>query len=159
MKYHLSLLLVSLTIVSFAQSTTPEVVSNGGEYYENSSGSLSWTLGEPMIETLSDGTNTLTQGFQQNSYTITRISEIKDTDIIIRVYPNPTSDIINIEGINIEKGSIELFDMSGRLVLTEDIKENKHQINIQDKSVTYYIMKVYNKDKSIVMEYKICKTK
>ncbi|MFU8844174.1 MAG: hypothetical protein ACNA7V_10250 [Bacteroidales bacterium] len=48
-----------------AQSVSPEVIATAGDYFENSSGSLSWTLGEVMTETFSSGGNILTQGFQQ----------------------------------------------------------------------------------------------
>jgi len=48
-----------------AQSVSPEVVSSAGDYFEGTNASLSWTLGEIATETYSNGTNILTQGFQQ----------------------------------------------------------------------------------------------
>lgn len=158
MKYILSFFLIIVAFAAFSQSTTPEVVSSGGEYYENVNGSLSWTLGEPVIETISNGTNTLTQGFQQNSYTITEISEVIDPDFNIKVYPNPTSDIINIEGNYLEIAKVEMYDMNGKIVLSEEINENNYKLNIQNKTVAYYLLKVYSKENNIVKEYKICKT-
>lgn len=158
MKLFLSLGFLLFSIISFAQSTAGEVIANGGEFYENGNGSLSWTLGEPVIETISNGTNTLTQGFQQNSYTITEISEVMNPEFNIRVYPNPTSDIINIDGKDLEIGTIEMFDMNGKLVLSEEINDTCYQLNIQDKTVAYYLLKIYSKKSNIVKEYKICKT-
>ena len=52
---------VITTTISIAQ----EVISTTGEHYENSNGSISWTIGEPVIETLGSNNNYLTQGFHQ----------------------------------------------------------------------------------------------
>ncbi|MBN2174518.1 MAG: hypothetical protein JW731_10310, partial [Bacteroidales bacterium] len=59
------LLLSAFPFFAFAQSVSPEVIASAGDYFENSTGSLSWTLGEVMNETFSNGSNILTQGFQQ----------------------------------------------------------------------------------------------
>ena len=63
-----------------------ELVSTAGSYGETSSGSLSWTIGEPVIETITNGTNTLTQGFQQSKLTVTAINELKVSGIELSVY-------------------------------------------------------------------------
>ncbi|MCD4746833.1 MAG: hypothetical protein K8R58_11100 [Bacteroidales bacterium] len=65
----ISTLLLGLAI-SFAvtaQSVSPEVVASAGDYFEGTNASLSWTLGEIATETYSNGSNILTQGFQQPS--------------------------------------------------------------------------------------------
>ena len=64
---NIKILFVAFLLPAFlmAQSVSPEVVSSAGDYYEGSNGSLSWTLGEIATETYSNGTNILTQGFQQ----------------------------------------------------------------------------------------------
>jgi hypothetical protein len=51
----------------FAGAKAQQAVSSAGTYFENESGSISWTLGEVVIETLSAGETILTQGFQQPS--------------------------------------------------------------------------------------------
>jgi hypothetical protein len=47
------------------QTLTPEVISSSGGYFDNTNASLSWTLGEPVIETLTETNAILTQGFHQ----------------------------------------------------------------------------------------------
>ncbi len=58
--------------LSFSQSANFEVISSGGGYFapEGSTVTLSWTLGEPVIETYTSTDNTivLTQGFQQPNF-------------------------------------------------------------------------------------------
>lgn len=57
------LLLISgfLNPLIFAQ----EIISSGANYVETPTGSLSWTIGETVAETYSDGMGFLTQGFHQ----------------------------------------------------------------------------------------------
>lgn len=48
-----------------AQTTSPQVVTSSGGYYEGTSASISWTMGELATETYTTDGITLTQGFQQ----------------------------------------------------------------------------------------------
>lgn len=66
MKKIYTLLILCLVIFGFSSSVSAqEVVSASGGYYENEGISLSWTVGETVIETIGNETITLTQGFQQ----------------------------------------------------------------------------------------------
>ena len=60
-------ILLALMIPGFlvAQSLTPSVIASSGNYFQGSTASLSWTLGEMATETYSAGNVILTQGFQQ----------------------------------------------------------------------------------------------
>ena len=48
-----------------AQTLSPSVISSAGGYFNAANGSLSWTMGETVIQTLQSGSNMLTEGFQQ----------------------------------------------------------------------------------------------
>ena len=100
-----------------------EVIATAGSHGETASGSLNWTVGEPLIETLSDGTSTLTQGFQQSKLTVTAIGDMKVPGIELSVYPNPTKDFITIEvktGKQIEL-MLNLIDLNGKLLLQKKL--------------------------------------
>ena len=49
-----------------------EVVSTQGDSYSNASGSIDFTIGEVIIDTGTDGTNDLTQGFHQTNWNFVR---------------------------------------------------------------------------------------
>ncbi|MCH8319134.1 MAG: hypothetical protein IIA88_11690, partial [Bacteroidetes bacterium] len=93
-------LLIAIGIFSFdciySQSISPEVYAASGEYYTSANATLSWTIGEGVIETFTGANAILTQGFQQSLYTITSIEEVSDNNYQISVYPNPATDFINI---------------------------------------------------------------
>jgi len=121
-----------------------EVVSTAGSHGETTSGSLSWTVGEPVIETITDGTNTLTQGFQQSKLTVTAINDLKVSGIELSVYPNPTNSFLFIE-VKTDKQRdllLSLFDINGRLILQKKMAGNKQTIKMQNYKPGTYILKV-----------------
>lgn len=62
----LSVLFAVAGLVLFAIKTNAQqVIATSGGYYQNENLSLSWTVGEPVIETFTGANVTLTQGFQQ----------------------------------------------------------------------------------------------
>jgi len=61
----LTVAILIISILSFAQSIDREVLSSSGDSFEGPNSSVSWTLGEIVTETLTDGNTIITQGFQQ----------------------------------------------------------------------------------------------
>lgn len=59
------ILCMGISFACGAQTLSPSVIPAMGGYYTTPSGSLSWTVGETMVQTLTDGSRILTQGFQQ----------------------------------------------------------------------------------------------
>jgi len=141
MNHYLLILLIALCATSLQAQ---EVVTTVGSYGETSSGSLSWTIGEPVIETITDGTNTLTQGFQQSKLTVTAINDLKVPGIELSVYPNPTNSFLSIE-VKTDKQRdllLSLFDLNGRLILQKKMTGNKQTIKMQNYKPATYILKV-----------------
>lgn len=58
------LLLVSIAS-SYSQTISRKLISSAGGYYSDADFSVSYSVGEPLINTLSSGNTILTQGFQQ----------------------------------------------------------------------------------------------
>ena len=148
MKHYLLILLIALCANSLQAQ---EVVTTAGSYGETTSGSLSWTIGEPVIETITDGTNTLTQGFQQSKLTVTTINDLKVPGIELSVYPNPTNSFLSIE-VKTDKQRdllLSLFDLNGRLILQKKMAGNKQTIKMQNYKPGTYILKVTEANKEI----------
>ena len=148
MKHYLFILLMLLYSTSLQAQ---EVVTTAGSYGETTSGSLSWTIGEPVIETLTDGTNTLTQGFQQSKLTVTAINDLKVPGIELSVYPNPTNSFLSID-VKTDKQRdllLSLFDLNGKLILQKKMAGNKQTIRMQNYKPATYILKVTEGNKEI----------
>jgi hypothetical protein len=92
-------------------------ISNAGEYYSGSWGSLQVTIaGEPVIETIGGGNSFFTQGFEQPQLKGVGIISLPTNAPTINLYPNPASGEVNIAFNlpNSGKLAFRLFDMSGR---------------------------------------------
>ncbi len=92
-------------------------VSAAGDYYTGSFGSLQVNIGgEPVIETITDGTTTFTQGFEQPKFKGTGIISLPANAPEIKLFPNPSSDMVNLMYTLTQGGKItyQLFDMAGR---------------------------------------------
>jgi PKD repeat protein len=70
----------------------------------------------------------------------TGINNIKNSNI--KIYPNPTNNIINIEGLNKnENNNIQIFDMQGKLVITKTFTE-KVMIDLSELNKGVYVIKI-----------------
>ena len=98
-----------------AQSVSPDVIATAGDFYSNASGSVSWTLGEPMGETYTSTNNILTQGFQQPWDFGTGLPSGANP-VNADVYPNPTADVVNLQFDNLSSGQyvIEVYNALGQ---------------------------------------------
>ena len=68
-KLLLTITAVAFATFSFSQQVSRYVVASGGNYSSSGSISVSSTIGEPMVNTLTATGFILTQGFQQPSIT------------------------------------------------------------------------------------------
>ena len=79
------------------QAQQQEVVANGGDYFQNTNGSLQWTVGEIVTESYTNDAGNLNQGFQQTTIVITEIPERLSAEKEIIAFPNPANNIITLE--------------------------------------------------------------
>ncbi len=157
------LFLIILLISSFqlmSQQLSPQVISSAGDHFSNNDISMSWTLGEPVISTLT-GDYILTQGFHQDMYIVTSIDELNNIGLNIDVYPNPTPNILHIkwssEIFENENVSIQLLDMSGKILYAEEMTTQSqiNSINLNSFNRSIYLLKINYKNQT--KTYKIVK--
>ena len=91
------------------------------------------------------GTTTLTNAGGMDIFIaklggITGINDIKNSNI--KIYPNPTNNIFNIEGLTKnENNTIQIFDVQGKLVITKTINE-KGTIDLSELNKGIYVIKI-----------------
>ncbi|MBI4647513.1 MAG: T9SS type A sorting domain-containing protein [Bacteroidia bacterium] len=157
----LTLIFIFLTtVISLAQSITPEVISSGGGYYTNQYASICLTIGEPVIETISNDSLTLTQGFQQGDWEITAITEVKMPCIEVLLYPNPAKDYISliIRYDGAEFFTMEMCDADGKTLVTAGLKQNDIQsIDMLGYAPGQYFIKISCLNSGYSKTYKIVK--
>jgi hypothetical protein len=61
----------------------------------------------------------------------------------LQVYPNPTNNTLNVELERfVNNGTLTLFDMSGKLVLSQSLNGNSAQINLSALTAGNYILRL-----------------
>jgi hypothetical protein len=150
------LILISLILMSYCYVVSQEIISTGGDYYKNSSLSVSYTIGEPISETFVAGENVLTQGFQQSKLIITAIETPEANNFKLQVFPNPTHSIITIENTEEVQQTLQyaLYDLNGKVLYETHSDENMFEINLANLSPGTYILRITNDEKQMAT-YKI----
>ena len=143
-----------------AQTIAPEVLASSGAHFTGTNASLSWTIGEVMIETVSGTNNMLTQGFHQPGVQATIIEEVLPSHVEINVFPNPATESItvNLEN-NTLKLNAELYDMTGKLLISKEIEplQSSFVVNVKDLANAGYLLRIHSEDKKYNATYKIQK--
>lgn len=112
-------LLLSTSLLS-AQNIAPQAVNSAGSKMTQSVGSLSFTVGELVIQQLYDSLgNSLGGGFTNSSTISTTVLSIQEPDanlLQVSVFPNPVAELlqIKIKESVLSEMTIELTDLNGK---------------------------------------------
>ena len=131
-----------------AQTVMPEVLSSSGGSGQSAQASIAWTIGEPVTTTVSDGTSTLTQGFQQPTLLIaTAQNEINELTSLL-IYPNPTADYVTVKMDQATQSSYSyrLFDSAGKLVSEGKATSANPNISFQGLASGKYTISLLNQN-------------
>ena len=150
----LTVLLSFWSMVLFAQQQ--EVISSAGASFENSSGSISFTIGECISSTLTSPDVILTQGFQQSNLVLIDNLSIRPLGIEIVAYPNPAKEFVILKIDKSQDFSFVLCDLTGRIIEKKDVVKSETEINLNYLDPSVYILKIL-KDNEEVKTFKIIK--
>ena len=145
-------LFISLNFTVFAQ----ELISSSGNYFKNSEFSVSWSVGEPITETVSNSSNILTQGFHQSLLNTSSVYELPNLNIQIKIAPNPTSDFLFLSINKFQSFSYELYDFNGKLLEKKKIQDKSTIISFNRYAFAAYFLKIL-KNNQIVKIYQVVK--
>ena len=118
-----------------------EVVSTQGDSYSNASGSIDFTLGEVVIVTGTDGNNDLTQGFHQTNWNFLGVEDFAP-DYEASIFPNPTSDVLNIRTSSFENVTYTLYDAQGKLVMQNILSAEQTPIQVSELAPGAYSLEL-----------------
>ncbi len=139
-----------------------EVIGSGGDYFPSSNGSLSWTVGETVTETVSNAQGIFTQGFQQNYESIVSFETIHLTNKVL-VFPNPFHSELNIhwESSDFSSLKISLSDTYGKVITEQHIQnssiEKSTTLNVSGIADGVYYVTIYYQNRSTPIIYKAVK--
>ena len=150
-----------ITLVLFSLFATltvsaQEVVSTQGDSYSNGSGSIDFTIGEVVINTGTDGTNDLTQGFHQTNWNFLGVEDFAPNYEAI-IFPNPTLDVLNIRTSKFENVTYTLYDAQGKLVMHDILSAEQTPIQVSQLAPGSYSLTLNNETQNL-KTFKLVKT-
>lgn len=150
-----------LIVLLFAVTATyaQQVVASSGNSGSTAGYTVDWTLGEPVIETISSPGNILTQGLHQTKLLVTAISEMEFPGLEVKVYPNPTGRFLTIEVIQTGDELIfyEISDITGRKTVLKQLYSNTEEIDMGSYVSGIYFLNVITRNREYVKVFKIIK--
>ena len=124
-----NLMLIAFSLLITLTFTAQEVVSTQVDSYSIASGNIDFTIGESIIDTGTDGTNDITQGFHQTNWNFVGLDD-NDPSYEATIFPNPTSEVLNIRTSTFENVTYTLYDAQGKLILQDKLSAEQTPIQV-----------------------------
>jgi hypothetical protein len=145
MRVFFILFLVFISKSVFAQQLHHEMISaQGGSVITQNGQHVLYSVGQQSVSGTSSNGYLVQQGFQQSNWC--KILEQNTISVVTTVFPNPFVNDINFS-FSIspgEKISAYVFDVLGRLVYSEEVKNenNSIKLNLLQLSTAEYLVKL-----------------
>ncbi len=157
--------LLCLSALVNAQTIERSVISFTGSSVQHEGVHLSYTAGEPVVGTVSNEDNHLTQGFQQPSE-VPVINEGSGVHMNVTVFPNPVTNQLNVV---IGQGETQdlyvgIYDVLGKRLGQKRVSHlEMAQTNVtlafDEMSQGMYFVSVSDTDGEIIQTFKVTKVK
>jgi hypothetical protein len=147
------LLIILINNSSKAQQNT---LSNGGDL-RSGSGSVAFSIGQIDYTTNTDGVSFSCEGVQQ-PYELFECIEDNNFPIDVSIFPNPSSDILNIRIENCCNNnlSFQIIDDLGRLIKNNTSITTQSIVSVKQFASSVYFLKFY-KDGHLIKTIKFLK--
>ena len=154
--FTLAILLVSLS--GFSQTISKQVIGPAGATYENGTNKLSYTAGEVAVGAMTDeeGTYQLGNGYYPSLNLSTLNTETPELQLQVKVFPNPTKEVIYITHPTEQFFEVAITDISGKQILQTQYQKQQ-PLSVQTLTTGTYFITVTTKDSKQTNTYKIIK--
>jgi PKD repeat protein len=91
-----------------------------------------------------------------NNVVVFNTSSINESEsILIEVYPNPTSNVVNIKNENANATQFAVYDVNGKLIKTINLKNTITEVSVKDLSNGMYFYQVMDNEGNILKTDKL----
>ena len=130
-----------------------EAIPAAGGNASGTGGSGSYSVGLVVYQASSGTNGSVTAGVQQ-PYEISLVIGIEEAvgiNLAVSAFPNPTTDylILEVKDFDIKTLSFQLYDMNGKLLQNEKIKDVQTSIVMSNLVPSIYFVKVIQGNKEI----------
>ena len=140
-----------------AQSISKQVIAPAGSTISNGNNQLSYTAGEVVIGAMTDedGSFQLGNGYYPSLDLSVLSIESPTTNLLVKVYPNPTKELIFITHPISNSFKVFISDLTGKEIFQKQVGKQE-PINIESYPTGTYLINVTTEDKK-TNSYKIIK--
>jgi hypothetical protein len=141
---------IAVNNASICIGASTVLIASGASTYSWSNGSVTPSIVvNPISTTIYTVTGTSNNCSKTQTVSLfvspcTNIFESKLIDLNVIVYPNPSSDKFTFSGL-VRENTIEVYDVSGRLILNEHTTTDSYQINLNAYNNGIYFYKIKDK--------------
>lgn len=125
------------------------VVSASGASFQNSSGYISYTIGESITSTLVSSQAILTQGFHQWFPKTPGVPVENRPEIEISVFPNPVIDLLILQVEEYQGFDYMLYDVIGGLIDRGPVVGERTEIDFNSLAPAIYILRVTDNNEEV----------
>lgn len=130
-----------LSVSSLGANAQLELVAASGASFHNSSGSLTYSIGEVVISTLTTSEAILTQGFLQ-TWVQSNVPVIQEPEIQMSVYPNPVTDQLILQIGAFQGFRYTLYNILGEMIGQGQVVGERTEIDFTGMAPAVYILRV-----------------
>lgn len=157
MKHKKTATIIAFLLLGLGGLHAQETVPTAGGDAIGSGGTSSYTVGQ-VVYTTATGTNgSVAQGVEQ-PYEISVTTGINETTINLEmsVYPNPTTNYLQLKVEKFETLNVQLIDLQGKVIENKKVVGINTTIAMEALPKAIYFLKV-TKDKQVIKTFKIIK--
>lgn len=140
----------------YSQSISKNVIGSSGNMLTNSNLKVSFTIGEPVVGLMTAGGNQIGNGYYPAMNLQVLSIEDNVIDVNLKVYPNPTSQLLYLSHPDIKKFEITIVDLNGKFIYQDTI-HNNIPLDISNYSQGIYLVTVEIKNTNKKNTYRIIK--
>ena len=144
------------SLLSTIAVSAQEVLSTQGDSYSNTSANINFTIGEVVINTGTNGTNELTQGFHQINWNFVGMED-HSPSFNATVFPNPTSEVLNIRTSSFENVRYTLYNAQGKLLIQDILSAEQTPVQVGQLAPGSYSIILNNQTQNL-KTFKLIKT-
>ncbi len=152
MKNLYTLLIIGCVFGTGTMHAQTAIPASGGNA-SGTGGTASYTLGQVAYTVNAGTTGTVLQGCQQpyEIYVVTGLNEESGLEEGFEVYPNPSSDFVNLKMDVEDPGnySFQLFNNSGGLVMHRKIRDKETLLEMKELPPAAYYLHILKNQKDI----------
>ncbi len=144
-------LLLLSTLLWAQDNPHRHIVNSASNHLEGENGATTFILGQTVVGTLSNDNITIEQGLSGGELIATPIENI-NTSLEMEVFPNPSSQMINIQGKDMQGMIAHIYDVKGQLWYRQNITSDQESIDVVEWPTGIYLLKISdssNKEQAI----------